>query len=281
MVIHEHALDAIMLFNGKDSVYVMDQIDLFSVPFYNTLLSLMILVVVHFLSYVCIDDGTTNDANQMLLNIPCNQLKITTSIPTHCSVTSSYQGHDEEREEEEEEVNEDNIDDNQQRRQEEEEEEGKEDAPSHNCDVGSTNIAVLPSTKKKLKHCYSSSALLPPLIPRSSSTVTTTASTAMLRHHHRSRHDAYRTLQLPVNSTNKLLIITPNGQHQPIITTTTGSENNLQTTGSRLHTTMYDQHNNSNSCFNDETSRTLSRGKLIFLGILFLTLNTFLLSVFK
>jgi len=196
----------------------------------------------------------------MLLNIPSNQPRITTTVPTHCSLTSSYQGHDDEREE----INEDNIDDNQQRRQEQEEEEEEEDASSHNCNVGSTNVVVPSSTKKTLKHCYSSSTLLPPLIPRSSSIITTTSTTAMLRHHQHPRHDTYRTLQLPVNSSNKLLIITPNGQHRPILTATTGSENNLQTTGT-IHTTTYNHHNKSNSCFDDESVRTLSRGKLIFI----------------
>ncbi|UJR33459.1 hypothetical protein I4U23_020904 [Adineta vaga] len=205
-----------------------------------------------------IDDGITDDANQMLLNIPSNQPRITTTVPTHCSVTSSYQGQVEEHEENEVEevvvVNENNIDDNQQRQEEEEEEEEREDASSsHNCDVGSTNIVVLSSTEKKLKHCYSSSTLLPPLIPRSSSIV---ATTPMLRQHHHSHHDTYRTLQLPVNSTNKVLIIKPNGQHQ---STTAGSENNLQTTGNRLHSSVCNHRNNSNSCFNDETVRTLSR----------------------
>jgi hypothetical protein len=235
----------------------------FSVSFRKTLLALTIVVVVHFLS--CIGDGSTNDANQMLLNIPCNQPRITTTVPTHCSLTSSHQGH--EGEEEQEQVNEDNVDDNQQ--------EGEvEDASSHNCDVGSTNVVVSSSTKKKLKHCYSSSTLLPPLIPRSSSIATTTSSiTAMLRHHHHPRHDAYRTLQLPINSTNKLLIVTPHGQHRPIITTTTGSENNLRTTGTLIHATTYNNHNNSNSCFDDESVRTLSKGKLIFIGILVLTLK--------
>ncbi|CAF0753148.1 unnamed protein product [Adineta ricciae] len=228
-----------------------------------------------------IDDGITNDANQMLLDNPSNQPRITTTVPTHCSVTSSYQGHDEEHEANEEVVvvvlNENNIDDNQQRQ--EEEEEGREDAPSssssssHNCDVGSTNIVVLSSTEKKLKHCYSSSTLLPPRIPRSSSIVTTTP--MLQQHHHHSHHDAYRTLQLPVNSTNKLLIIKPNGQHQ---STTTGSENNLQTTGNRLHSSVYNHHqhhHNSNSCFNEESVRTLSRGKSIFvtLDISYMTLN--------
>ncbi|CAF0995991.1 unnamed protein product [Adineta steineri] len=210
------------------------------------------------------DDGITTDANHMLLNIASNQPIITTSttttttVPTHCSVTSSYQGHNEEHEEE---INENNIDDNQQRQEveaaaEEEEEGEKEDASSHNCDVGSSNTVVLSSTKKKLKHCYSSSTLLPPLIPRSSSTITTTA---MIRQHHHARHDAYRTLQLPVSSTNKMLIVKPNGQHQLKITTTTGSENNLQTTGNHIHTSVYNHQNINNSCFNDDSVRTLSR----------------------
>jgi hypothetical protein len=202
------------------------------------------------------------------LNISSNQSRITTAVPTHCSLTSStYQGHDEEHEE----INEDNIDDNQQRTEDEEE---QEDASSHNCHVGSTNVDEGTSTKKKLKHCNSSSTLLPPLIPRSSSTITTTSSTAMLRHHQHSRHNAYRTLQLPVNSTNKLLIIAPNGQHRPILSTTTGSENNLRTTGTHSHTTNYNHHNNnSNSCFDDESVRTLSRGKSIFTDILIFTLK--------
>jgi hypothetical protein len=270
MLICERALDAMMPFNGKESVYMLwIRLIFFSVSFYKTLLSLTIVIVVHFLSYV--GNGSTIDANQMLLNIPSNQPKITSTLLTHCSLTSSYQGHDEEQEQEEEEVvNENNIDDNQQRREEQEEE---EDASSHNCDVGSTNVVVSSSAKKKLKHCYSSSTLLPPLIPRSSSTVTTTSTTAMLRHHQHSRHDAYRTLQLPVNSTNKLLIIAPNGQHRPKATTT-GSENNLRTTGTLLHTTVYNHPDNSNSCFDDESVRTLSRGKLIFIDILLLLLFT-------
>jgi len=258
-----------MPFNGKENVCVMDQIDLFSVSFNKILLSLTIIVVVHFLLYVYIGNGSTNDANQMLLSISSNQPRTTTTVPTHCSLTSSYQGHDKEQEE----INEDNIDDNQQRREEEEE----QDASSHNFDVGSTNVVVPSSTKKKLKHCYSSSTLLPPLIPRSSSITTTTSTTAMLQHHQKPRHDTYRTLQLPVNSTNKLLIITPNGQHRPIITNTTGSENNLRTTGTHIQTTTYNHHNNSNSCFDDESVRTLSRGKLIFIDILILTFNTFLI----
>jgi hypothetical protein len=276
MLIRERALDAMMPFNGKESVCVMDKIDFFSVSFHKTLLSLTLVIVVHFLLCIYIGNGSVNDANQMLLNIPSNQPKITTTLLTHCSLTSSYQGHDKEHVEEV--VNENNIDDNQQRREEEEEEEEEqqeEDASSHNCDVGSTDVVVPISTKKKLKHCYSSSTLLPPLIPRSSSTTATTSTTAMLRHHRHSRHDAYRTLQLPVNSTNKLLIITPNGQHRPI-TTTTGSENNLRTTGTHIHTTTYNHLNNSNSCFDDESVRTLSRGKLRFIDVLSLlfTLKT-------
>lgn len=260
----------------KKAENVMNQIDLMSVLLNTTFLSLTMRIVVHFLSYLSLDDGITNDTNQMLLDTPTNQPRITTTVPTHCSVTSSYQGHDEEHEANEEEevvvvVNENNIDDNQQRQEEEE----REDAPSsssHNCDVGSTNIVVLSSTEKKLKHCYSSSTLLPPLIPRSSSIVTTTP--MLQQHHHRSHHDAYRTLQLPVNSTNKLLIIKPNGQHQ---STTTGSENNLQTTGNCLHSSVYNHHpHNSNSCFNEESVRTLSRGKSIFvtLDISYTTLNS-------
>ncbi|CAF1234978.1 unnamed protein product [Rotaria magnacalcarata] len=205
--------------------------------------------------HTIIGDESANDANQMLLNISSNQPRITISstILTHCPLLSSYQGHDEEQEE----INEDNIDDNQQRRRSQEE----VDASTHNCDVGSTNVVVPFTAKKKLKHCYSSSTLLPSLIPRSSSTITTTPAKAMLRHHHQhSHHDTYRTLQLPVNSTNKLLIITPNSQNRSIKTTATVSENNLQTTRNPMHTITYNNHhNNSNSCFDDESVRTLSR----------------------
>ncbi|CAF4901807.1 unnamed protein product, partial [Rotaria socialis] len=205
--------------------------------------------------HTIIDDESTNDANQMLLNISSNQPRITTSstILTHCSLLSSYQGHDEEQEE----INEDNIDDNQQRRRSQEE----VHTSTHNCDVGSTNVVVPFTTKKKLKHCYSSSTLLPSLIPRSSSTIPTTPTKAMLRHHHQhSHHDTYRTLQLPVNSTNKLLLITSNSQNQSIKATATVSENNLQKTGNPIHTITYNNHhNNSNSCFDDESVRTLSR----------------------
>jgi hypothetical protein len=210
----------------------------------------------------------------MLLNIPSNQPRITTTVPTHCSLTSSYQGHDQdESNDDEEQVNEDNIDDSQQRTQSNNEqgEQDEEDAPSHTYDVGSTDIAIPSLTKKKLKHGSSSSpsTFHSTLIPRSSSTLTTTSATVMLRHQHqhrRPRHDTYRTLQLPVNSTNKLLIVTPNSQYRPSLTSTAGSENNLQSTGTHRHNGMYHQHPNSNSCFDEETVRTLSRGKLICLG---------------
>lgn len=209
----------------------------------------------------------------MLLNLSSNQPRITTTstVLTHCSLLSSYQGHDDE---EQEEINEDNVDDNQQRRRAEEE--GEVDASPHNCDVGSTNVDVSTTGKKKLKHCYSSSTLLPSRIPRSSSTVTTTPTTNMLRHHQHSHHDTYRTLQLPVNSTNKLLIVTPNSQNRSIKATTTVSENNLQTSGYPSHILTYNRHKTSNSCFDDESVRTLSRGKLIFIYILVLTLNLYL-----
>lgn len=251
-----------MPFNGKESGNVTDQIDCLAVPFTRAFLSLTLLLpVVHFLSSLSLDDGTTQDTNQMLLNPPCNQPRITTPVPTRCSVTSSRQGRDEEREDA---VNENNIDDNQQRREERDdnadEEEAIEDAPAHNADVGSTNIAVLRSVEEKPKHYNSSSTLLPPLIPRSSSTV---ATTSMLRQHRRPRHDTYRTLQLPVNSANRLLIIQPDGAHQPVISATASSENNLQRTGTRLHSSLHNQHNRGNSCFNEESVRTLSRGKLI------------------
>lgn len=217
-----------------------------------------------------------NDANQMLLNIPSNQPRITTTVPTHCSLTSPYQGHDQDESNvDEEQVNEDNIDDSQQRTQSNneqgEQDEEEEDAPSHTYDVGSTDIAIPSLTKKKLKHCSSSpssSAFHPTLIPRSSSILTTTSATGMLRHQHQHRHprhDTYRTLQLPVHSANKLLIVTPNGQHRPTLTSTAGSENNLQSTGTHRHHGIYHQHPNSNSCFDEETVRTLSRGKLICL----------------
>ncbi|CAF3915427.1 unnamed protein product [Rotaria sp. Silwood2] len=201
-----------------------------------------------------IGNGSTNDANQMLLNISSNQPIITTTVLTHCSLLSSYQGHDEEQEE----INENNIDDNQQRR--DEEDNNDEDASSHNCNVRSTNIVVPSSIKKKLKHCHSSSTLLPSRIPRSSSIITTSSKTGMLRHHQHSHHDTYRTLQLPVNSTNKLLIITPNSQHQSIKKMTAGSENNLRTSGNPIHDITYNHYNNNNnSCFNDESVRTLSK----------------------
>ncbi|CAF4528584.1 unnamed protein product [Rotaria sp. Silwood1] len=199
-----------------------------------------------------IGNELTNDANQMLLNISSNQPRITTTVLTHCSLLSSYQGHDEEQEE----IHENNIDDNQQRRDD-------EDASSHNCDVGSTNVIVPSTIKKKLKHCHSSSTLVPTLIPRSSSITTrttTTSKTGMLRHHQHSHHDTYRTLQLPVNSTNKLLIITPNSLHRSIKKPTAGSENNLRTTGNPIDSITYNPYNNnSNSCFDDESARTLSK----------------------
>ena len=210
----------------------------------------------------------------MLLNIPSNQPRITTTVPTHCSLTSPYQGHDQDESNvDEEQVNEDNIDDSQQRTQSNNEqgEQDEEDAPSHTYDVGSTDIAIPSLTKKKLKHCSSSSsssAFHPTSIPRSSSILTTTSATGMLRHQHQHRHprhDTYRTLQLPVHSSNKLLIVTPNGQHRPTLTSTAGSENNLQRTGTHRHNGIYHQHPNSNSCFDEETVRTLSRGKLICL----------------
>ena len=221
----------------------------------------------------------------MLLNIPSNQPRITTTVPIHCSLPSSYQGHDQDESNvEEEQVNEDNIDDNQQRRQgkneqgEQDDGEDEEDAPSHTCDVGSTNVAVPSLTKKKLKHCSSSSTFHPTLIPRSSSTLTATSATVMLRHQHQHRHprhDTYRTLQLPVNSANKLLIVAPNGQHRPTLTSTAGSENNLRSMGTHRHNDIYQQHPNGNSCFDEETVRTLSRGKSICLGPAQLTLNTY------
>lgn len=203
----------------------------------------------------------------MLLNISSNQPRKTTTVPIHSSFTSSLsavsQGQNEE-------INEDNIDDNQQGREEEDE---HEDASSHNCTVvGSTDVGVLSSTKKKLKHCYSSSTLLPPLLPRSSSTITTTSSSssstaAMLRQHQHPRHHTYRTLQFPVNSSNKLLIISGNGQHRPMLSAGTSSENNLRTTVSLIHPANdhnNNNHNNNNSCFDAESVRTLSRGKSIF-----------------
>ena len=210
--------------------------------------------------FLHIGNGSANDANQMLLNIPSNQPRISTTVSTHCSLPSSHQGqHDGE---EQERVNENNIDDNQQRRRRQGKE-GEEDAPSsssssHNDDVGSTDIAAPPSTKKKLKHCYSSTTLLPPLIPRSSSTLTTAA---MLQH---PRHETYRTLQLPVNSNNKLLILTPNGQQRPIVATIAASENNLQATRTRILASTSDQPHDGNRCFGDDSVRTLSRGELIF-----------------
>ena len=195
----------------------------------------------------------------MLLNTPSNQPRISTTVSTHCSLPSPHQGqHDGE---EQERINENNIDDNQQRQRRQGKEE-EEDAslslspsPPHNDDVGSTDIAAPPSTKKKLKHCYSSTTLLPPLIPRSSSTLTTAA---MLQH---PRHETYRTLQLPVNSNNKLLILTPHGQQRPIIA---ASENNLQATRTRMLASTSDQPHDGNRCFGDDSVRTLSRGELIF-----------------
>ena len=192
----------------------------------------------------------------MLLNISSNQPRQTTTVPILCSRTSSSSSSEGQ--------NEDNIADNQQQGDETATaEEEHEDASSHNCNVGSTNVALPSLTKKKLKHCYSSSTLHPPLIPRSSSTITTTA---MLRQHQHPRHHTYRTLQLPVNSCNKLLIITPNGQHRPMLSAGTSSENNLRTTGALLHSTNdhNNNHNNNNSCFDAESVRTLSRGKSIF-----------------
>ena len=234
-------------------------------------------IVVHFFS-LYIDNGSTDDTNQMLLNISSNQPRKTTTVPIHSSFTSSSsaacQGQNEE-------INEDNIDDNRQGRKEEGE---HEDASSHNCTVvGSTDVDVRSSTKKKLKHCYSSSTLLPPLLPRSSSTITTTSTTAaMLRQHQHPRRHTYRTLQLPVNSSNKLLIITANGQHRPMLSAGTSSENNLRTTVSLIHPTNdhnnNNNNNNNNSCFDAESVRTLSRGKSIVFDNFIFTLQTSALS---
>ena len=196
-----------------------------------------------------------NDANQLLSNISsCQSQTSSTVVSTHCSLTSSYQGHDEVREE----IYEAKIGDNQQRQ-----EEGKEDASSHNCNVGSTNVTVV-SSRKKLKHCSSSSTLVSSLVPRSSSTITTTS---MFQHRPHSRRDTYRTLQLPINSTNKLSITTSNHQQRPIKIATTGSENNLRINGTCIHDRIHNYYNNGNNCFDDESIRTLSRGKLIFINI--------------
>lgn len=218
-----------------------------------------------FFFFFNIDNGLTDDTNQMLLNISSNQPRQTTTVPIRRSRTSSSSSSSSEGQNEE--INEDNIADNQQQG------DGiaDEDASSHNCTVGSTNVAIPSLTKKKLKHCYSSSTLHPPLIPRSSSTITTTA---MLRQHQHARHHTYRTLQLPVNSCNKLLIITPNGQHRPMLSAGTSSENNLRTTGALLHSSNdhnnNPNNNNNSSCFDAESVRTLSRGKSIFSHIFIL-----------
>ena len=267
----ERALDAMMPFNCKVSACLMDQTDLFSVSFCETLLSLTFVDVGSFSSmrvYLYLGNGSTNDANQMLLNIPCNQPIKTTTVSTHCSLTSLCQGREQndEDEQEQEQVNEYNIaDDSQQQRQGEIDRD--EDASSHNVDVGSTNEVVLSSKTKKLKHCYSSATLLPCRLLRSSSTLTeTTPMTAMLRHRHQSSHPhrdtTYRTLQWPVNSSNKLLIATPNGQHRSQLSTTAGSENSLQTTGLHIYPgANHHPHTPITNCFDEETVRTLSRGK--------------------
>jgi len=199
-------------------------------------------------------NGSTNDANQMLVNISSNQTQIANTVPIHCSLTSSSsssstsssQGHEEdndiddedeggEQEQEALQVNEDNSDDNQQSRQ--------EDASSHNC-----NVVVPPLTQKKLKHFYSSSTLLPSNRPRSS---TSSAATAMLRQHHPC-HETYRTLQLPINASEKFLMVSPTGQHRTTLNTSAASENNLQRTNIRMYS-------GTTNTSNDETVRTLSR----------------------
>lgn len=218
--------------------------------------------------YVYIGNGSTNDANQMLVNISSNQTQIANTVPIHCSLTSSSsssstsssQGHEEdndvddedergEQEQEAVQVNEDNIDDNQQSRQ--------EDASSHNC-----NVVVPPLTQKKLKHFYSSSTLLPSNRPRSS---TSSAATAMLRQHHPC-HETYRTLQLPINASEKFLMVSPTGQHRTTLNTSAASENNLQ----RKNIRMYSGTTNPS---NDETVRTLSRGKKKIEKSFFMTLR--------
>ena len=194
----------------------------------------------------------------MLVNLSSNQAEIANTVPIHRSLTSSSsssssssasQGHeqdnheregegDEEDEDEEAvQVNEDNIDDNQQSRQ--------EDASSHNC-----NVVVPPLTQKKLKHFYSSSTLLPSNRPRSS---TSTAAATMLRQHHPC-HETYRTLQLPINASEKFLMVSPTGQHRSTLNTSAASENNLQRTNIRMYSATA-------TPSNDETVRALSRGK--------------------
>lgn len=219
---------------------------------------------------IYLGNGSLNDANQMLLNTSCNQPTITSIVSTHCSLTSANQGHDNDNEQAQEQVNEDNIDDdNRQEVQGENEREKDASLSPNHIDVESNTVASSTLLRtKKLKHRHSSSIVLPSRLPRSSSSlVRVKPMAAMIRHRHQSshpHHDAYRTLQLPVNSSNKLLMVTPSGHHRPSLPTTAGSENNLQTTGFRIHSGNYQQQKNSvNNCFDEETVRTLSRGKFI------------------